>query len=59
MKYVINWIPLRIRVRSRNTQPHLNEDLKKFKSYPKDFAIREKLAEIFIVQCDFTGKMEA
>jgi len=24
MKYVVNWIPLRIRVRSRNTQPHLN-----------------------------------
>ena len=24
MKYVVNWIPLRIRVRSRNTQLHLN-----------------------------------
>jgi len=24
MKCVVNWIPLRIRVRSRNTQPHLN-----------------------------------
>ena len=24
MKYVVNWIPLRIRVRSRYTQPHLN-----------------------------------
>ena len=23
MKYVVNWIPLRIRVRSKNTQPHL------------------------------------
>ena len=23
MKYVVNWIPLRIRVRSTNTQPHL------------------------------------
>jgi len=23
MKYVVNWIPLRIRVRSRYTQPHL------------------------------------
>ena len=23
MKYVVNWIPLRIRVRPRNTQPHL------------------------------------
>jgi len=23
MKCVVNWIPLRIRVRSRNTQPHL------------------------------------
>ena len=26
MKYVVNWIPLRIRVRSRNTQPHLNPE---------------------------------
>ena len=26
MKCVINWIPLRIRVRSRNTQPHLEVD---------------------------------
>ena len=25
MKYVVNWIPLRIRVRSRNTQPHLKK----------------------------------
>jgi len=24
MRCVVNWIPLRIRVRSRNTQPHLN-----------------------------------
>jgi len=24
MKCVVNWIPLRIRVRLRNTQPHLN-----------------------------------
>ena len=24
VKYVENWIPLRIRIRSRNTQPHLN-----------------------------------
>jgi len=24
MKYVVNWIPLRIRFRSKNTQPHLN-----------------------------------
>jgi len=24
MNNVVNWIPLRIRVRSRNTQPHLN-----------------------------------
>ena len=29
MKYVVNWIPLRIRVRSRNTQPHLLEPLEK------------------------------
>jgi len=26
MKYVVNWIPLRIHVRSRNTQPHLNKE---------------------------------
>jgi len=26
MKGVVNWIPLRIRVRSKNTQPHLNID---------------------------------
>ena len=25
MKCVVNWIPLRFRVRSRNTQPHLNK----------------------------------
>jgi len=25
MKCVVNWIPLRIRVRSRNTQPHLKQ----------------------------------
>jgi len=35
-----------------------NEDLKKwFESHPKDFAVRQKLAEIFIVRCDFTGKI--
>ena len=35
-----------------------NEDLNKsFKSHPKDFAVWQKLAEIFIVQCDFTGKI--
>ena len=27
MKCVVNWIPLRIRVRSRNTQPHLKTRL--------------------------------
>ena len=27
MKCVVNWILLRIRVRSRNTQPHLNKDI--------------------------------
>jgi len=27
MKCVVNWIPLRIRVRLRNTQPHLNVEL--------------------------------
>jgi len=26
MKCVVNWIPLRIRVRLRNTQPHLSID---------------------------------
>jgi len=26
MKCVVNWIPLRIRVRSRNTQPHLKHE---------------------------------
>jgi hypothetical protein len=25
MKCLVNWIPLRICVRSRNTQPHLSE----------------------------------
>jgi len=30
-----------------------------FYSHPKDFAIQEELAEIFIVQCNFTGDMEA
>jgi len=35
-----------------------NEDLKKlFLSHPEDFAVWQKMAEIFIVQCDFTGKM--
>jgi len=29
MKYIVNWIPLRIRVRSRNTQPHLKVGLGK------------------------------
>jgi len=34
------------------------KDLKKLlSSHPKDFAVRQKLAEIFIVQHDFTGKM--
>jgi len=32
---------------------------KKIKSHPKDFAIRQKLVQISIVQCDFTGKMDA
>ena len=26
MKRIVNWIPLRIRVRSRNTQPHFNQN---------------------------------
>jgi len=34
------------------------EDLNKlFHGYPKDSAVRQKLAEIFILQCDFTGKI--
>jgi len=36
----------------------INDDLKKlFESHPKDFAVRQKLAETSIVQCDFTFKM--
>jgi len=36
----------------------LSEDFNKlFESHSKDFAVRQKLAEIFIVQCDFTGKI--
>jgi len=31
MKCVVNWIPLRTRVRSRNTQPHFNENFQIFK----------------------------
>ena len=35
-----------------------SEDLNKvFSSHQKDFAVRQKSAEIFIVQCDFTGKI--
>ena len=35
-----------------------NEDLKKlFSSHPEDFAVRQKMAKLFIVQCDFTGKV--
>jgi len=35
-----------------------NEGLNKlFLSHPSDFAVRQKLAEIFIVQCDFMGKI--
>jgi len=35
-----------------------NEALKKlFQSHPKDFAVQQKLAEIFIFQCYFTGKI--
>jgi hypothetical protein len=34
------------------------KDFKKLRlCHPNDFAVRQKLAEIFIVQCDFTGKM--
>jgi len=32
MKYVVNWIPLRIRVRSNNTQPHLNAKISQVSS---------------------------
>ena len=39
MKYVVNWIPLRIRVHSRNTQPHLKHSIKReryvYKRYVK------------------------
>jgi len=35
-----------------------NEGLNKlFKSHPQDFAVRQELAEIFILQCDFTDKI--
>jgi len=38
----------------------INEDLQKlFRSHPKDFAIQGKLAEISIIQCDFTNKIKA
>jgi len=33
MKYVVDWIPLRIRVRSRNTQPHLKGFLGRWKNW--------------------------
>ena len=35
MKCVVNLIPLRIRVRSRNTQPHLN----RFRQFSRDFRL--------------------
>jgi len=36
-----------------------DEDLKKmFQSHPKDIAVRQKLAEIFIVQCELICIME-
>ena len=37
MKCVVNWIPLRIRVRSRNTQPHLNKYYSKIAGRPFSF----------------------
>jgi len=37
MKYLVNCIPLRIRVRSRNTQPHLK--LQPRLSHPSTFTI--------------------
>jgi len=37
-----------------------NEGLNKlFYSHQKDFVVRQKLAEIFIVQCDFTEKFSS
>ena len=36
MKYVVNWIPLRIRVRSRKTQPHLNSFALSFRRKGQD-----------------------
>jgi len=35
MKCVVNWIPLRIRVRSKNTQPHLNRLTYHRSSFPR------------------------
>jgi len=37
MKYVVNWIPLRIHVHSRNTQPHINRKKKAKKTPPSGF----------------------
>jgi len=46
MKCVVNWIPLRIRVRSRNTQPHLNlskQEEKNFQKYERHPDLRYQL----------------
>jgi len=45
IKYVVNWIPLRFRVRSRNTQPHLKsiKDLMKRNKTDVKFASQDLL----------------
>ena len=40
MKCVVNWIPPRIRVRSRNTEPHLKPTLAKHDAMSKKIKIR-------------------
>jgi len=42
MKYVVNWVPLRIRVRSRNTQSHLD-----YWFYPRSSNLRSCLLSYF------------
>jgi len=58
MKCVVNWIPLRIRVRSRNTQPHLNLFDKKKRTYTpwaaqewtnRTLAVHERTSVHFLV----------
>ena len=51
MKYVVNWIPLRIRVRSKNTQPHLNA------FYRQESSV-SKLSLRYIVSFDIWGAQQ-